>query len=722
MRNLKHHSLWKIKAACCSILLCSLLLSGCGGAEKDRTNPTSGEQVEEAGTMNGEYAEEPGKSEFTTDGFAEKPGGSGSEVRQRSSAVQDQTVREILASVKANKSFWEKVWYQAGLEDGDTEEMVLQKLEQCETLELSNLRNRGGEEKETSFSLEDLVYLPNLKTLSIDISMWDVRIEDFSPISGLSRLEELSVSYEREEEIDLSFLAEMKTVKRLFLPYCRLENIDFLEDMPQLERLSLYQAPVEDLAVLEKLPELVELSVGGNAGARHIEVIGTLAKMEDLGLQDCGIEDISFLGGLKELKGVNLNDNSVTDLTPLAGLTNLERLGLSRNGIRDISPISGLYNLYDLALDENEISDISALKGLNRLNQVGLSDNQITDLSPLSDKKELIYAAVYGNPCEDLSPVIHVPMLWPGQVITEEKEISVAQWITENRPDLEEYVCIDYGEGDLNRDGRTDVAFVVEERYVQDEKMYGGPREMILLLQQKDGSWVELETPFIMESTMGGMRGDPYYGLYIGEGYLILKTAWGSSGGTTDTEIYTCRDGALWLAEETCVEDYNFSAGYDVTVLYDEGSTWCRYAIALDGYRMVRLDMETSEHPAHKAFPQVSLHILAYYIYPEMADTRLSAAEALELFREAVWPEAIREELPYEPWQRENYEQLKGIELPDYYYVYYYVIEGEEKYFYYQGLTFRDRTYYHLIYDAQGDKQTLYYVNDMTGEITDKIY
>lgn len=712
MRDLRHQSPYKIKAVYCGILLCSLILSGCGGPGKDWANQPVEKQTEEYRYAVGVAVNMAGVS------AAGEALGSAFGAQKGASSVQEETAKEILARLMANKGFREKVWYQAGLKDGDTEEMILQKLEQCETLELSNLRD--GEEKDVSFSLEDLVYLPNLKTLSIDISKWGVKIEDFSPISGLFGLEELSVSYEREEEIDLSFLAEMKTVKRLFLPYCRLENIDFLEDMPQLERLSLYQAPVEDLAVLEKLPELVELSVGGNAGARHIEVIGTLTKMEDLGLQDCGIEDISFLSGLNELRGVNLNDNSVTDLTPLAGLTNLERLGLSRNGIRDISPISGLYNLYDLALDGNEISDISALQGLTRLNRVGLSENQITDLSPLSDKNELIYAAVYGNPCADLSPVIHVPMLSPCKVNPEEKAVSVTQWITENRPDLEEYECIDYGEGDFNRDGRVDVAFVVEKSYVQDGETYGGPREMILLLQQKDGSWLELETPYIMESMMGGMRGDPYYGLFIGEGYLILKTAWGSRGGTTETKIYSCRDGALWLAEEICVDDDRFSEGYDVTVQYDEGAAWCRYAIAMDGRRMIRLNLETSEHPAHKAFPQVDLYEMSYYIYPETKDTRLSASEALELFREAVWPEAIREELPYEPWQKESYEQMKGIELPDYFYVYYYVIEGEEKYFNYQGLSYHNETFYHMIYDAQGDKRTLYYVNDLTGEITDK--
>lgn len=707
MKDQGYQSRYKMQVVCCGILLCSLLLNGCGGTEKGWTKHPAGDQADEFRIL--------------IENSMETAEGSASEVQQRVSAEQDETAKEILARLMAEKAFREKVWYQAGLEDGDTEEIILQKLEQCETLELSNLRRKYGEGEDALFSLEDLVYLPNLKILSIDISQWDVRIEDFSPIGGLDGLEELYVSYERDEEIDLSFLAEMKTVKRLFLPYCKLENIDFLEDMPQLECLSLYQTPVEDLTVLEELPELVELSLGGNAGARHIEVVGKLAKMEDLGLQDCGIEDISFLSGLKELKAVNLNDNSITDLTPLEELTNLERLGLSRNGIRDISSISGLYNLYELALAGNEISDISDLRGLTRLNSAGLSDNQITDLSPLSDKNELLYAAVYNNPCEDMRPVMHVPMLYPGKVSIEGKEGFVAQWMAENRPELEEYSCIDYGEGDFNRDGRTDIAFVVEERYIQDGNTYGGSREMILLLQQKGGTWLELETPYINESWQGGMRGDPYHGLFMGEGYLMIRKAWGSSGGETCTDIYSCREDTLWLEKEISVEDYNFSDGYDVTERYDEGAAWCRYVIAMDGSRMVRVVLEDSEHPAHRAFPRVSLHDMSYRIYSETEDTQLSAEEALELFREAVWPEAIREELPYEPWQKENFELLKGVVLPDYYYVYYRVIEGEEKYFYYQGWTIVDGIRYHLIHDAQGETRTLYFVNDMTGEITDAI-
>lgn len=715
MRNLRRHqrrcNLW---AVCCGILLCGLLFSGCketgDDGDEGRREKKNRSMI---GTLfakgNGSDEGQDEESEPAGKESSDEAGKSTSEAQQDAPAAQGGSARGIMKGLLPDRKTREQVWRQAGIEDGDTAEVILQKLAQCEALELSCPRD------ENPLSLEGLAYLQNLRILSIERSSGHTSIEDFSPIGDLAGLEELYVSYGYDREIDLSFLAEMKNLKGLYLAGCNLKNVDFLGDLPQLERLSLYHSPLEDLAVLAKLTDLVELAIAGNSGARNLEVIGTLAKMEDLGLQECGIEDISFLSGLKELRGVNLNDNAVTDLSPLAGLTKLERLGLSNNRIRDLSPIGGLHDLYDLALNENEVSDISVLEGMPRLNQVGLAFNRITDLSPLADKKELMYALILGNPCEDLRPVMHVPFLYPGQAITEEQLAFVTQWMAENRPETGEYTCIGYGEGDLDRDGRGDVAFVVEKKDAQGEDtVYDDSRELILLLRQRDGSWLAPETPRILGRDSGGMRGDPYQGMFLGEGYLMIKSAWGSREGVEVTERYSWKDGALWLEEETWIEDDSLSTGYDVKVEYEEGKTWCRYAIAMDGYRMVRLDLENAEHPAHKAFPGVSLYRMEYRIDPERKETRLSAAEALDLFRETARPSAVKEELPYEPWQKENYDRIKGYVLPGHYYTYP-AAEGRESYFYYQGQMYENGVCYHLICDAP---DTIYYLNDLTGEVT----
>ncbi|MDE7270798.1 MAG: hypothetical protein K2N81_10050, partial [Acetatifactor sp.] len=401
---------------------------------------------------------------------------------------------ETLALLIEDKGFRERVRYGTDIVEEDSPEIVLQKLNHCESIVL-----REASYGNAIYSLESLSLLPNLKRLVIDIDQWDDSvIADFTPIAQLSQLEELYISYSKDEQIDLSFLGEMHTITGLFLTRCKVTDFSFLGEMTQLQCLSLYETPIEDLAVLEKLPELVELSLSGNENAKHIEAVGTLTKMQDLGIQYCGIEDISFLSGLAELRGVNLNGNSIADITPLAGLDKLERLGLSENRISDISAIGNMVNLFDLALDGNEIQDISVLGKLPHLNQVGISDNQIEDLSPLAGKEELMYAAVFGNPIKSMEPVFEVPMLLytDRAALEEEEKTFITDWLAEHYPEAEEFTCVDFIQGDLNNDGLQDIAFVVDS-YAFDifdedfpERM-PEDRRLFILLQQKDGSWME---------------------------------------------------------------------------------------------------------------------------------------------------------------------------------------------------------------------------------------
>lgn len=488
--------------------------------------------------------------------------------------------------------------------------------------------------------------------------------------------------------------------------------------------LSLYQTPVADLAVLENLTELVELSLYGNGEAEHIETVGRLTKMEDLGLQDCGISNISFLGSLTELRSLNLNDNSVADLAPLSGLSDLERLGLAGNEISDLTPIAGLEKLYDLALDGNNISDISVLTKLPRLNQAGLANNRIGDFSPLADKPELLYVSVYGNPCTDLDPVAQIPLLYFGDSISEEQLKTVSDWMEKQRPDVEEYKCIGYSEADLNGDGLPDAAFVVNGEFGDGDSIYAcnNYRRMFILLQQEDSSWRELENSIrIWDPDSGGMRGDPYRGMWMGDGQVFIKQGSGSSTGTTTTEIYRYRQGSLELIRSLFVSDCNWAYGYDVTVYQDAEGTWERYAIAMEDYRMVRVDLASEEYPPHKAFPRMDLYYGTYYVYPEGLPVHMNAVEALEYFRRYVQAEVEQEPLPYTAWQKQGYELLKGVELPDYYYVV--QKEGEEgndarkDCIYYLDLEVDDEDYYHVICYERDGRSKEYRIKDSTGEL-----
>lgn len=613
---------------------------------------------------------------------------------------------EALELLIEDKGFRTRVRYGSGIKEEDSPEVVWQKLQSCESIVL-----RGSDYGTAIRSLESLSLLPNLKQLVIDINPWDDSvIADFTPIAQLPQLEALYISYNKDEQIELSFLGEMPTITELYLTRSTIEDFSFLEKMPQLQRLSLYETPIEDLTVLEKLPELVELSLAGNETAENIEAVGTLTKMQDLGLQDCGIEDISFISGLTELRGVNLNGNFITDITPLAGLDKLERLGLAENEISDISVLKNLNNLFDLALDGNEIQDISALAQLTHLNQVGLSDNLIEDLTPLAGKEELMYAAVFGNPIKSIEPVWDVPrLLCTNRGTSDEEKAFITDWLAEHYPEVEEFSCVDFIQGDLNNDGRQDIAFVAESDAFQPENSeLAEDRRMFILLQQKDGSWEQACTLHIMSAQSGGMRGDPYYGAFMQSGYLVIKEGWGSRDGTVRTVFYEYQNGSLSTVKQISVDDDNFAKGYDVRVTNVRDNTWQEYAIAMDGYRMVRVDLADSEHLTHKGFPRISLNDGSYYIIEDKVESQITSSEALDRVLEVAVEDAasaVQEDLPYATWQKEGYELLLGVTLPDYYYM---LPEtqseadaeetgGGERYLRYEGVTWEDGRLFHRI-------------------------
>ena len=691
-------------------MLCVLFLTGCSKPTARETGQAHGDAPETAVLEDIPFTPE------TTEEDSTEP-----------------SAEQTLARLIKDPGLRDCVWYAADIHSQDTEETILHKLHQCEELVL---KKPSGDS--ALHSLEDLPNLPNLKSLSLDFDAWnDSSVADFTPIAGLPRLERLSIQNHAKEEIDLSFLAEMPHVTELYLPNCQLKDMTFLQEMTQLERLSLYETEVQDLAVLENLQSLVELALSGNSHARNLEAVGKLTRLQDLGLQNCGIRDIGFLSGLTQLRSVNLNNNSITDLTPLTGLTKLERLGLAENRIQDISPLESLTELFDLALDGNEISDISALSGLAHLNQAGLSNNRISDLSPLAGKQELMFALVSGNPCTDLQPLWEVPLLfWKSYEPTEEKTESAEAWIEKEHPEVTEYTCIDYVEGDLDGDGRKDMAFVIDGTFGdQEQDEFADTRRLYVLLQQKDGSMQEMaEVPYLSGAYFGGMRGDPYRGIFMGDGYLMLKQSGGSSTGITATEIYRCRNGKLEQAKSISVGDSRFAEGYDVSVTDTEHDTWSAYAIAMDGFRMVRVNLADAAHPFHKAFPRTELYDVSYSLYEEKPDTDMTAEEALDCFMDAMAGNGEKADLPYAPWQKTGYELLKGVELPDYYYT----VPGTEEigeegtdnesqadawegdYIFYDGLTVRDGALYHVICYRMEEESQVYLLNDETGEMREE--
>ena len=90
-------------------------------------------------------------------------------------------------------------------------------------------------------------------------------------------------------------------------------------------------------------------------------------------------------------------------------------------------------------------------------------------------------------------------------------------------------------------------------------------------------------------------------------------------------------------------------------------------------------------------------------------------------FLQYVRAEVEQEPLPYASWQKEGYELLKGVKLPDYYYVVQGDVGGETDAsadcIYYLDLEIDDGEYYHVIrYERDGNYKD-YKIKDSTSEL-----
>ena len=153
----------------------------------------------------------------------------------------------------------------------------------------------------------------DLVSRAIMLNLVNREISDLSPLSGLTNLEELLLSYNNIS--DLSPLSGLHSLRLLFLE----NNL------------------ISDLSPLRSLKNLKTLDLGYNQ-----------------------IEDLSPLTGSTNLQSLELQRNQISNLNPLSGLTRISTLNLKNNRISDLSPLSGFSRLL-LYLEGNNISDPTPL-------------------------------------------------------------------------------------------------------------------------------------------------------------------------------------------------------------------------------------------------------------------------------------------------------------------------------------------------------------------------
>ena len=540
-------------------------------------------------------------------------------------------------------------------------------------------------------TLSDLKKLPCLKSLSFTGNgdgaeiIFDVE-KDMVP-----KLEELSI---RNVDLkNLLFLEKFPQLENLHVTHCRLKELSGIECQKELRDVSFYQNEISDISPLESCKKLEGLSLAFNE-ISDISVLASLPELSEVGIQGNRISDITPLQYLTKLTGVNINENQVSDLSSLKNRTELTVLGAAYNRISDISPLEGLSKMDSLALDYNEIQDIRAIKSMQKLQYLGLSYNQIQDFTPVMKLNQLLGFRMGENPGQNIGNLIFLPRLEIESSFGEDEKLQQeAQEILDQFYPDEGLIAQDMVKGDLNGDGINDLA--VMGGADPEDAGYDDEREIYLFIRQMDGSVHPLTSIATLGPYSGGVYGDPYEGMSISDGRLVVKVYGGSSWRWGFTNIYEYENGEMKEKWELSLAERTLEPGYDFTILNKEDGSYRSYVVAREGgSRMFLIAEDRGElSPAEKEFeqkyaeyqekagvtltefymgigrPGICENNYDYQIHDTYYDTKHQPQEILLMAAEKYLTEYQEIPLPYYTSEEilESYRILTGVELPEFF-------------------------------------------------------
>ena len=227
-------------------------------------------------------------------------------------------------------------------------------------------------------SFEDLAYLTYMTSLTIEKGATG----DLSVLSGMERLEKLSLTEFRLNDAYLKVIGELTGLKHLSIPGCSVSNISVLENLTQLEYLDLTNNTVRNIAPLSGMKGLKELYLGSNA-----------------------VTDLGVLSGLTVMEKLDISYNSVTSLEPLRGMYgNLTMLNASHNQIASIAGVADLSKLTILDLSHNNIADVTGLTYLVEMQELNLSNNALVSVDGIETMEQLQILKIAYNQIETLPP------------------------------------------------------------------------------------------------------------------------------------------------------------------------------------------------------------------------------------------------------------------------------------------------------------------------------
>ncbi len=280
-----------------------------------------------------------------------------------------------------------------------------------------------------------LPLVSNIKTLKF-LEMSFYSHDQIKNLSNLENLIELRVEFGNPGYIDVDFIQDLTSLKKLTLSVWRgeiggffsglarentenffpVKNFEALSTLPNLTMLTINNLAVTDFSVFVNFHKLFSVKIHGVNSGYHdngtLPNITTFQCGKDLRILNISNDNmpvVAFDPSCNSLTKLILTNNNIEDISSF-NLFNLESLVLSQNNLKNPSPdiLSKINNLVKLDLLDNPIKIISipSILSLNKLKVLKLS-GFIEDISQFSNSQlEELQLSYLTNSLTDYSQLV----------------------------------------------------------------------------------------------------------------------------------------------------------------------------------------------------------------------------------------------------------------------------------------------------------------------------
>lgn len=342
-------------------------------------------------------------------------------------------------------------------------------------------------------------------------------------------------------------------------------------------------------------------------------------------------------------------------------------------------------------------------------------NKNVTNNTTVQEQKlEKVFEDKEGKPFDDRIKEI---LQDKADIITKNEQMTI----------LDGYKVINVATGDLNLDGISDLAVVVEMS-PGDMK---GSRMLYVLICGLDGRYVvsHANRNIILGKQEGGIWGDPFEKVEISDNVLSVIEYGGSNFRWQYIDKFKYIDAKLTLIEARRLNYYTGTGnGYQTdcdyinkTVKFSSTSmTEENYKPKLIYFELLQSNMilfdsfDIGEIPVESEFYLLpSLGWYEYFQQKNMIDLRLSTNAALDSVKKFLNTDMEKVQFSWTAETKTNYSSLVFYTVPEYYYksgklkLYYYDLEDNVK----------DKLEHVIILSDENDNTTFYWVDDATGEV-----